>query len=103
MSDSEYLGTVNSVQDPVPQMTVKFSLITVPDWKSDVQLSFYVRSSSASATELQSKDFHHTITHHEAHIFLGKDALHAVEVREVTGESSIPNLESEKLLHDGFS
>ncbi|MCJ1428945.1 hypothetical protein MMC29_006856, partial [Sticta canariensis] len=85
VSNSIYLGTVNSVQEAVPQLTIKFSLITVPGWKSYVQLSFYVCSGSASATEHQSKDFRHTITHHEAHLSLGWDAIYDIEVQEMTG------------------
>lgn len=48
------------------------SLVTLPAWKSYVRLSFYVRTGSVDPTGTQSKDFRHTLTHHEAHMCLGK-------------------------------
>ena len=38
VSDSEYLGTVDAIKGPKHQLAVKIAFITIPRWKSYVQL-----------------------------------------------------------------
>ena len=100
VGNSEYMGTVNQIQGPEQKLTVKISLITIPNWKSYARLSFKVCSGSATSAYWP-KDVRTAIIHHEAFLHLNKDAIHAIKVKEVKGtESNIPNFQSENSLQD---
>ena len=105
VSDNKYLGTVNAMKSPELQLGVKITFITVPSWKSYVQISFKVGTGrAAAATKCRPKNPWHSVIHHKAVLYLGRAAFYDIKVKELTGnKSSIPNLRSEKSLHDGLS
>ena len=105
VNNCEYFGTVNAIKGPKHQLAIKVAFITIPQWKLYVQLHFKVCTGSAALeSEYCFKDDWRVTFYHKALLCLGKNVVHCIDVREMTGaEGNIPNLESEKTLHRGIS
>ena len=105
VNNCKYLGTVDAIKGPGHQLAIKVAFITILQWKLYVQLLFKVCTGPAALeSKYCFKDDWRATLHHKALLCLGKDAVHCIDISEMTGaEGNIPNLESEKTLYCGIS
>jgi hypothetical protein len=98
LDDNTTLCTFKNAENQ-PTLTLKVGFITIPDWKSYIQLSFSVRVARVRYGAL--KDKREFVALHEAHAFLEHDSIEDMEVQMVTDSSALPaGLQGKKLCED---
>jgi hypothetical protein len=101
IDDKNYIGTTNNVEEATPTLVPKVAFVTIPNWKSYVQIFLYMRSGNGKHgpknIPRQPTDLC------EAHVYLGRGCIQHINVEVATPEFPLPNLEREKLLAYGLT
>jgi hypothetical protein len=80
------LATFKNADDH-PSLALGVGFVSIPNWKSYVQLYFHIRV--AQTRFGQFKDKREFVSLHEAHVFLGRGCVREIKVEEITQEAPI--------------
>jgi hypothetical protein len=79
--DDIYVDIVNSIENVTSKLTSKIALIIISNWKSYVQISFYVRSSNIKYD--QSQNFRNFIELHKTHAYFDANIIQNIENKKI--------------------
>ncbi len=99
--DDNYVNIVNSIENVTSKLTSKISLIIISNWKSYVQISFYVRSNNVKYD--QNWNFRNFIELHETHAYFDANIIQNIELNEINQQNNLLDLAQEKLFQNDLS